>query len=357
MAVKTKSLSREAAISPPPKARWSWPHYFALIGVPILFWELWTIVAYLADGPSTVRWYGPRNDVEFFVAKAHEALGVVVAIAVITYVVRGCRRAHRVVTFDVMFCIAGFSIFWQDLGVNFFMPSMLISSYYVNIANLCGHIPFVVNPDCGRVPDPIIMWILITFGALGLAIVAEPIVRRARRRWPDITDLKVFGLIIVGAAIFDLVWELGFMITFHQWAYPVLKWGWSGLRFNHGAQYTLTEFASALMWFAAIVALRLFKDDRGRTFLERGLERHSARTQKVITFMALYCSFQLISMIPGNLPGAMTGPFQKEWPALPSHLLNGVCDAPGVQGTRYGPCPGSPGFRLPMPGSLPGKSP
>jgi hypothetical protein len=49
--------------------------------------------------------------------------------------------------------------------------------------------------------------------------------------------------------------------------------------------------------------------------------------------------------------------YQGHWQETPSHLVNDVCNAPGITGTRYGTCPGDPGFRMPGRHSLPGRSP
>ena len=59
----------------------------------------------------------------------------------------------------------------------------------------------------------------------------------------------------------------------------------------------------------------------------------------------------------GNAP-VILSPYVTFKGKLPAYIINGVCDAPGVHGTRYGACPGSPGFRMPgRTTHLPGRSP
>ena len=77
----------------------------------------------------------------------------------------------------------------------------------------------------------------------------------------------------------------------------------------------------------------------------------------MIIFLALYAVMQFIVWIPASVPDFAYGPYQSAWPKIPAYLLNDVCNAPGVTGTRYGTCPGDPGFRLPGRHSLPGHSP
>jgi hypothetical protein len=61
----------------------------------------------------------------------------------------------------------------------------------------------------------------------------------------------------------------------------------------------------------------------------------------------LYGALQLITIVPGNWFVIATGPYEEPWPKLPRDLVGNICDAPGITGTAYGPCPGSPGFRMP----------
>jgi hypothetical protein len=73
--------------------------------------------------------------------------------------------------------------------------------------------------------------------------------------------------------------------------------------------------------------------------------------------MALYTIVQIAIWGFASMPYWVLGVHQHQWPPEPRQLVNGMCNAPGVTGTRYGPCPGSPGFRMPVVGSLPGSSP
>jgi hypothetical protein len=112
------------------------------------------------------------------------------------------------------------------------------------------------------------------------------------------------------------------------------------------------------MFFGTVSSVYVFRDDKGHTLVERGLERHSPRMAKAITMMALYTCFQFAIWIPGGVPSTIMSFYQDGWAKMPAHLVNDVCDVPGVaSGTRYGPCPGSPGFRMPVRHSLPGRSP
>jgi hypothetical protein len=67
----------------------------------------WTVIAWLADGPFQVTEFRDRNSASWYTARVVEGLTVLGSVLVIIYLVRGCRRVHRVLTFDLMFCLVG----------------------------------------------------------------------------------------------------------------------------------------------------------------------------------------------------------------------------------------------------------
>jgi hypothetical protein len=313
----------------------------------------WTVIAWLADGPSQVTEFRARDSVTWYTARVVEGLTVLGSILVIIYLVRGCRRAHRVLTFDVMFCLAGATIFWADFGLNFFQPVFVASSNFVNLSNTCGHMPFVVNPDCGRAADPILFFLMETFLFPACAIGVSKLAGRAWSRFPEISITKLFGLVLAMGMALALV-EIP-IVALGMWTYTGPRW--MSFSPGHGTQYSVFVWIESGLFLGLVSALYFFRNDRGETLVERGLEHHTPPRRKAITMMALYACIQLISWGPGTIPMAALSFYQDGWAKLPPYLVNDVCDAPGVKGTRYGPCPGSPGYRMPGRHSLPGHSP
>ncbi|HEX9546490.1 MAG TPA: spirocyclase AveC family protein [Acidimicrobiales bacterium] len=331
-------------------------HWFAIVGVPILLWETWTVIAWLADGPHQITQFRHGHTVDWYGARAFEGVAIVIAIAVLIEVVRGCIRAGKILTFDVMFCLCGATLFWADVGsVNFFQPVVVMSSNWVNLNNTCGHMPFVVNPDCGRAPDPILfLWLIGTFGALGGAMLLGALARWAQGRWPRLTMGKVLGVVFLASMAMAAAEPL--LVGLHLWSYPGAPFA---LPLGSGMAYpAFPELIAFTLWFGILAAVRIFRDDRGQTLVERGLERHSAGVRKAVTLLALYAVMQLVTWGPAGVPDIALGLYARSWPKMPVQVVNNECDAPGIHGTRYGPCPGSPGYRMPGRHSrLPGQSP
>jgi hypothetical protein len=99
-----------------------------------------------------------------------------------------------------------------------------------------------------------------------------------------------------------------------------------------------------------MTAIRILKDDRGLTFVERGLQNYSRPKRNVIILLATYAYLQLAVILVGDAPLFFNLSYEAQWSAeLPGHLVNGMCDIPGregdpsASGTRYGP-PWQPGL-------------
>jgi hypothetical protein len=306
--------------------------------------ETWTVVAWLADSPHQITEYRDHDSLSWYAAHTIEAMMIVMSLVVLVYVVRACRRERRILTFDAMFCLCGATMFWADALANFFVPMWLPSSNFVNLNYALGHMPFVVNPDAGRMPHPILFSFLMeTFAILGLAIVFGGAVRRAEARWPRLTRRQLVGLVILAGCVLDVLLEISVMLPLHLWTYAAPE----ALTIDIGQGFRMPFLAilAGGIYFGLLMSIRIFKDDRGRAIVERGLDGYSPRLRKGITLLALYGAFQVISIVIGNAP-IVLGPYET-FKKVPSHVLNDTCDAPGVTGTRYGQCPGAPGFRMP----------
>ena len=349
--MRTLTPPRPAAVA---TRRWSAAHGLALIGIPFLAWEAWTVTAWLADGPHPVTTFRTTGSSSWWAARVIEGLLVVVAVAVTVHLVRDCRRTGRLLTFDVMFCLAALGTVNGDVP-NLLHPVLLYSSNWINLNAMCGHMPFVVNPDCGRAPDPIFAFGLMTlFAYLGMAIVAGRVVSRARSRRPGISNGRLLVGVLAGGIVLDLLIEAVLVIPLRLWSWTPMP---GSLSLGGGFHYPWIEALAAGLFLGLVMAVRVFRDDRGRTIVQRGLEHHTPSRRTAVTMLALYGAFQLGVWGVANLPVMTLGFYQRQWSPLPSHVVNDLCDAPGVHGTRYGPCPGSPGYRMPGRHSLPGRSP
>jgi hypothetical protein len=345
-----RSAERRVATAPSVAKRWSWVQWLALAGAPILLLEVWTLVAWLADGPYQVTQYRDKDSASWVAAHVFEVVALVLAAVVFTHVIRECLRQRRM-TFDAHFLLVGMTIFWADTSPNFFGPTHLYSSNFVNLNNALGYMPGIINPDIGRIPDPLLFTIpLESAGFLAVAMALGWLTRKIRERRPGISTAQLVLILFGVSCVVDLIVELP-IIALGLWSY--MSPSWMSISVGQGLKYAHIEIIVGAFTFLLPSLIRIFKDDHGRTICERGLDRYSSRLRRHgLTWLALYGAMQLIVWIPGTMPLWAYGPYETPWPKVPRHLVNGVCDAPGFTDTRYGPCPGSPGYRMPGRGSF-----
>jgi hypothetical protein len=344
VSAETKCEGTAEPAEPAANRAWGATQYLALIGVFALIYQIWTYAAWLADGPTQLTQYRDTAASAWIVARVFEALVVVVGISVLVYVVRQCRQQRRF-TFDAMVCVAGLSVIWLDPMANFAQPLFFYSSDWVNLNSWCGNVPFRLNPTCGAVPQPVLFdFFLYSLCMLGLMILLNAIMRTAKRRWPGITSTKLVLLAFLCTAGIGMSMQV-FAIFFHVWAFPSLPMS----LFGDSVRYSLADIFGFTGFFTSMAALRFFKDDGGRTFVDRGLDYLTPRVRKTVVTLALIgfanTAFVLFSF-PDVWAGAYSTHFAKNTPA---HVVNGVCDTHEITGTAYGPCPGMPGYRLPLP--------
>ncbi|MGH2728556.1 MAG: spirocyclase AveC family protein [Actinomycetota bacterium] len=341
------SLSRSNA------RRWRPAHYLAALGAVFVFWQSWTWIAWLADGPEQITQFRDRNSASWYGARVYEALAIVAALSVIVYLVRQCRRERRL-TFDAMLCISTGAAMWTDPGVNFIEPTWMYSSNWTNLGGWAGHIPFFVNPDAGRMPEPILLASLVyTFGVLLFVMILTSIMRWLRRRTPTISNARLLLLTFLGGVAIDVAFELP-AFALRLWAYPGAP-DFFALFGGKAWRFPVIEMMGVAFIYTSLAAVRFFRDDAGRSVVERGLEGTRPRVRTAISVLAMVAvsNVALFAANSGNVVGGFfTSPFKR----MPVHIVNGICDAPGVTGTRYGPCPGSPGFTAPI-RDLPGPKP
>lgn len=333
------------------RRRWGWPQYLALAGIPIFALETWTIVSWAIAGPHEITRYRHGHTLDWWGARGFEAFMIAVSLWVLRRIVRDCRQRARALTFDVIFCLCCATLIWASAGNNVFEPMFSISSNFVNLDDFCGHNPLVVNPDCGAFANPILfLGLLETFGLLGCAMLLGAVVERLRARWPQLSTPQLIALTCAGGCVLVLG-EPALLVPLHLWTFPGTTWsltlGGTGFRYP-----VFPEILVFGLWIGLVASIRIFKDDRGLTLVERGLDGYRPATRTAITVLALYAAVQLATWGPATAPMWVMGFDQHQWAKLPPQLQNGLCDAHGVTGSRYGPCPGSPGFRMPV--SLPG---
>lgn len=333
---------------------WTWPQYLALLGVGFLGWQAWTVGAWLIEGPRASTEFRDTSSGAWIAARIYEGAAVIVAVTVITLVVRQCRREGRL-TFDAQLCIGGALSFWLDPVVNMFQPIYIASSNFLNVGNWCSQMPFLPNNDCGRVPEPIVFKGLLYVA--GFVVCGHGLgwcVGAIRRRFPTISWGRLFLALAGLSVLFDMALEMPPLVL-HLWNYPSYPDALSLL--SRETKYSVFLALGAILGWGAVGLVHFVRDGQGRTIFEQRLDHLPPRRRTLVSTLAVIAFLNLL-VFAVDLTLAFGGPYASPWRGLPAHVVNGVCDtADGVvTGSRAGPCPGDPSYRLPM-RNLPGEKP
>jgi hypothetical protein len=325
---------------------------------PVKAWAVVGLLAVILQLYIYIRWFGssdfhrPQAGVDpvpgivkmwAWLVQISTMIGIVGAI---WWVVRQVRRERRL-TFDAILLIAWSTVMWQDPLLNYIRPTFFYNSYLISFGSWVEFVPGWISPNGGNLPSPLFMsgfgYLVCLFFSIGVTAA----MRQAKKRIPTIGTLGLLTVALATGIVMDFGYEV-FMCRTSLYAYPGTVHSislWGGQRY----QFPVYE---ALFWgfvWAATGVLRYFRDDRGRSVVERGAESLtvSQRTQTVYRTFAVigflnvtYVIFNVcINFAALQIDSTPTG--------YPTYLRNDMCGA----GTQYA-CPG-PEVPIPMsPGAV-----
>jgi hypothetical protein len=332
--VVTESLDRVATLGTRPESTAKPVRMWAIAGGAILAFQLYVWIRWMT-GPYFERVPAGPSDpptlmkVVLLTWTAVIVLGLPVGIYY--FIVRPWRRERRI-TLDGMLLVACGLLFFQDPLLNYLNTWSTYNSWMFNRGSWVQHIPgWVSYGEPGRMmAEPLLMNAPgYSYGVLLCTILGCWVMRRAKSRWPNISNAGLIGVLIVWTFFFDLVMEGLFLMPMGLYIYPgAIK----SLSINAGTYYQWPVY-EGLMWGgvqAGLCALRYFTDDRGRTFVERGLERIQGgfAKQQLTRFLAIFAACSMFFFVFYNIPAQWFAMHQDPWPAdivKRSYFLMGIC--------------------------------
>jgi hypothetical protein len=226
-------------------------------------------------------------------------------------------------------------LWWTDPIDNYVNFSFMYNGHAINMGGWGNFIPGWGYPNHENLPEPLLLmggfylgfWMLNTlFGCWLLRSMAE--------RWPRLGWGWRLGALFVIFAAVDSVVEIAILRTGIA-AYPGVVRDWS---LFPGEVYQWPLYEAGIIAFVNIgwTCLRYFKDDKGQTFVEKGLDRLplSRPRKKLLTFLALAGFVQPFFLVSYYLPYNLFAIQGDTFPAYPSYMRNMICG----EGTQYA-CP------------------
>lgn len=309
---------------------------WAVVGGAFLLLEAYVLVRWIAVGQATSTPVGPvavptTMKATAILLQVLSVLGTVWALIAVVF--RPWRRDGRL-SADGLLALAFLPLFWQDALLNFTQNWFVYNSGMPNLGSWYTNVPGWLAPNTNRVPMPV----FFTYGSylwLGVAFtaVANWLMRRAKARWPGIGAVGLIAVASACGALCDLVAELVFIRVGGLWAYAGAI---PSLSLFPGRYYQFPLYSPVLfgVTLGLWAALRYYRDDRGRTLVERGTERlrTGPRRQTFLRYLALSGALNIIFLVGYNVPIQLFALHAAPWPQDildRPYFTNGIC-GPGT---------------------------
>lgn len=328
-----------------PVKAWAW------LGVVFLTVEIIAMSGWVLSGDMKRTPTGPTPIPDWMRWTAHgwEVLGLFAyAWFLWVFLIKPWRREGHI-TLDGLFCIVFQTMYWQDSLLNYFQTWCTYNTVFWNLGAWDPHILGWLSPNGNLMAEPLI-WVMPIYVTLvfGPVVTGCWAMRKIRARYPQMGNVgllaSVFGLFV----IFDLIMEPAFL-RLGYYSYPGAI---RSLSLFPGTYYQFPLY-EAIIWpatYTVWAGLRYFKNDKGQTIAERGVEdlKVGPKQKTWVRWLALTGVCNLIFMVVYSLPAAIAGLHADPWPedvTKRSYLTDGFCGP----GTEYA-CPG-PNVPIPRPDS------
>lgn len=265
------------------------------------------------------------------------------------FVIRPWRHEGRVGV-DGLLVMAGLTVWWQDIITSYFGEFVVYNSWMVNRGSWVASIPgWLSYAQPGRMPV-IPLWFIFASYVMVVIIAGRYgswIMRGAKARWPRMSKFELVAVGYVACVLWNFVLEGLIFLPLGIAEYPGGHWNIFPGTYH---QYPIHEGLFMGAFYTGIACLRYFTDDRGRTLVERGIDRIGGGEGKkfVVRALAVIGAVQLMMLMLYSLPSAIVVAHPGEWPAAiqeRSYLTNGICGdgtdrlcpGPAVPNTRNDP--------------------
>lgn len=324
-----------------PKAVQIW----AAIGAFFLVLQVYIIGSWLTSDEATPTPAGPTEmpDWMWFSLRIQEITSVIFFIlTVYFFVVRPLRRDGRL-NMDSAFVFAFLMVAWQDPLLNYMQPIATYNANMINLGSWTSDVPGWISPHGHLLPEPF-LWSSLSYVWIcyGVMVLVNKIQAKVQARF----KLSALRLVLLTYAFFILLdipaetlWMMSGIYTYAGGdpSYTL----WSGNYYQLPLWEPLLFGALATAW----TCMRYFRDDKGYTFAERGLDevKASRKSKQWIRTLALAGAANVLFLFIYNFPVQIIAANGHPWPKdiqERSYFTDGLCGP----GTNYH-CPG-PGIPL-----------
>jgi len=255
-------------------------------------------------------------------------------------VVRPWRKTGRLTTDGVM-TLAFTTLWFGDPLSSYFGTWFTYNSWAVNFGSWLNAVPGALSPaKPGKMlVEPLLIipgvyvWVFVLTMFFG-----NWIMRKARARLPGMGRVGLAVSCLIVMWVFDVVFEGLIFMPLGIWEYPG---GYLNLFAGTYHQFQLNEMVTCGTLFTVVACVRFFRNDRGETIAERGLDKIKAspRGKDLLRVLAMVGVLNLAMFTCYNLPNSWMSTHVAPWPKdlmSRSYLNDGICGVDSMNAC-YGP--------------------
>jgi hypothetical protein len=258
-----------------------------------------------------------------------QPLFVAAGLVTTFWIVRGCVRAGRL-TFDAKLWCGFVSLAWLDTVANFTRPVVAFNAYYVNHGSWNAYIPGWMSGGIRRFPSTFLIEFPTYMFFVLVPVAGCAFLRALSRRWPRLGPASLLGFwwLVVGVG----------MVALEE---PLARTGWlvwiggnvPGLTLWPGTLHQMPLLLDPFLWggpvVTAVTALRYYRDDRGQSWVERGLDAASGlapRARTAVSTLAVV-GFATMGMVIYAIGCTVVAQAHSVAPPnMPSYMRAGLCE-------------------------------
>jgi hypothetical protein len=310
----------------PAKAQGTWAkvwvvHGFLWLALIAYCWTMWVV-----SGDFTPNTLGRGEEPTWYVVlvRCVEVIfGIIITGWILWHFVIGPKLRTGRFSFDGLFFLAGWLMFFQEPWLNWITYQFQYATTFVNFGSWLPHVPGWSSGNGQLIPVPMVyftayLWMCAMSGYAGSRYMAYQ-----RRKDPSRSVFRLiwqtYAVMIVGDVIVELIMTRTGLISYPA-TIPELT-----LFAGTDHQFPLYEPLSWPGTFIILSCLHFFRDDKGRSWPERGIDKIKFKREGLKTF-ARFCAIagacQLAILIAFNIPytlyalhaGPMPKPFiERGW--------------------------------------------
>lgn len=279
----------------------------------------WT--AWVVSGDFTPNTIGRGDEPDWYVWAVRiieVVFGILVAGFLLwRFVIRPKVRTGSF-SFDGLFFLGCWLMFFQEPWINWTSLQFLYATTFVNFGSWLGHIPGWSSPNPELIPVPAVygmayLWMV----GLG-AWAGSRYMARQRRKDPDRSAARLvvqtFGVMVLVDFVVESIMTRLQLISYGSTIESLTLWAGT----DH--QFPVYEMLAWPGTFIILSSLHFFRDDRGRSLPERGIDQLRIRSPRLKTFArfaAIVGVCQLAILFAFNIPYQLyalhSGPMPKEF--------------------------------------------